>query len=370
MTENQARIDARMATEQVAAEPFGAELFNAEPFNTEDQGFKLLPFAGRRREGWWWRYGLVGLTFVAPAIELPKSMAAEMHSVLERPVTPIVYDGIIQPRYDILVAALEDGRLLSIDVRVGDHVQAGQVIGRLDDALQRSAVEIATLQSAMTGERDATRAEVELNQRRAGQIEALARDGAARPDELQRSRSELEMSTARYTAALEQHELRQLELARYRIQLERRNIRAPMAGVIAKVLRKPGEYISPGDPSIAQLLVVDQLSAVFNIPIEEVKDIRIGSPTKVTLRSTSRVVDAVVTSIAPNIDGESGTVQVKVELDNADGKMLAGDRCTLEIQPHLPGRVGPNELTNRKTDRATPKAAMGNSDKKREPTLR
>ena len=38
-----------------------------------------------------------------------------------------------------------------------------------------------------------------------------------------------------------------------------------------------------------------------------------------------------VSSIAPDIDGESGTVQVRVELDNTNRSLVVGERCTLQL---------------------------------------
>ena len=104
-----------------------------------------------------------------------------------------------------------------------------------------------------------------------------------------------------------------------------------MDGVIAEVFHHPGEYITPGDPAVVRLLVMDQLYAVFNIPVEDTAAIKVGSPVRVVLRSTSTTIDAEIGAVAPTIDGESGTVQVRVELDNADRQFLAGDRCTLQL---------------------------------------
>jgi multidrug efflux pump subunit AcrA (membrane-fusion protein) len=153
----------------------------------------------------------------------------------------------------------------------------------------------------------------------------------ARPDELVRAETDLRIATARFVAAQEQLALRELELDRYKLQLERRKIRVPMDGVISEVFHKPGEYLTPGDPAVVRLLVMDKLFGVFNIPVEDTAFIKVGSPVKVYLRSTSKTLEATITSIAPDIDGESGTVQVRVELDNTDRRLLSGDRCTLRL---------------------------------------
>lgn len=259
--------------------------------------------------------------------------AAELRSVLERPENMSVYEGVTEPEHQILIAAIETGVLESIDVKVGDRVRAGQLIATLEDDLQVSAVEIATFQAKMTGERDAASAEAAMNQSRTEQLRTLFEKGMARPDELTRAETDLRISVARFAAAEEQWQLRQLELRRYQLQLDRRQVRSPMDGVIAEVVRKPGEYLSPGEPSVAELLVVGRIVCVFNIPVEETTSIQIGAPVRIFLRSTSMTIDSTIASIAPAIEGESGTVQVRVMLDNVDGRLLAGDRCTLKFLP-------------------------------------
>lgn len=270
---------------------------------------------------------------------------AELRSVLERPEDQSVYEGFTEPEHQIMIAANETGVLESVAVKVGDRVRTGQLIATLDNDLQASAVEIATYQAAMTGERDAASAEAGLNQSRVEQLRKLFKDGMARPDELARAETDLRISMARFAAAEEQWQLRQLELRRYQLQLDRREVRSPMDGVIADVVRKPGEYLSPGEPSVAKLLAVGRIIAVFNIPVEETSSIQIGAPVRIFLRSTSMSIDSTIASIAPAIEGESGTVQVRVTLDNVDGRLMAGDRCTLKFLP--PGTPAVARIRNR-----------------------
>lgn len=243
----------------------------------------------------------------------------------------MIYEGFTEPRYDIMVAATEIGRLETVHVEVGDRVQAGQIVGQLEDVIQASSVRIATLQTKMTGELKAAKADVDLHQSRTESLRKLAADGMARPDELVRAETDLRVASSRYLAVQEQLQLRNLELERFQLQLQRRKIRAPMDGVISQLFHQPGEYITPGDPAVVRLLVMDKLYAVFNIPVEDTATVQVGSSVRVFLRSNSTTIDASVSSIAPDIDGESGTVQVRVELDNTDRKLLAGDRCTMQL---------------------------------------
>lgn len=277
------------------------------------------------------RLGSVMVAFVLlGSWALPSNVNAQTGKALSTS-QPLVYEGFTEPRHEILVAATEIGRLEEISVQVGDQVVAGQVIGQLEDRIQASSVRIAKLQTEMTGELAAARAEVDLHQRRTNALRRLASDGMARPDELVRAETDLRVASGRLLATQEQLELRKLELERFELQLQRRKIQVPMDGVISQLFHEPGEYITPSDPAVVRLLVMDTLFAVFNIPVEDTAVVQVGTPARIFLRSTSTTIEASVSSVAPEIDGESGTVQVRVELDNSDRKLLAGDRCTLQL---------------------------------------
>lgn len=242
----------------------------------------------------------------------------------------IDYDGFTIPKYDVLVAATEIGRLEEIRVRVGQRVKTGQTIAKLEDGLQREAVATAQWRAQMHGETDAAQAETALARLRVDQLEKLAKQKISRPDELKRAIADWEVAKARELSAREQDRLRQLELERYQLQLRRRNVLAPMDGVVADVFRAPGEYITPSEPAVVRLLVLDQLYGVFNVPVEEIKAVAVGETVSVFLTSAGKSVNGVVDSIAPDIDGESGTIKVKVLIDNPDGLFRSGDRCQMK----------------------------------------
>jgi RND family efflux transporter MFP subunit len=251
----------------------------------------------------------------------------------------MTYDGFTQPKHEIMVASDEMGRIESVDVTVGDRVEAGQVIATLEDSMQVASLKTAKIQADMVGEMNAAKVELELNQVRAEKLRELASKKMARPDELRRGEADLRIAKARVASMEEQLNYRKAELERAQALLKRRTIRAPMTGVIAEIFLSPGEAISPSSPSVAEMLVVNQLIAIFDMPVEDTLQLEIGSPVRVRLRSIAESVDALITSISPKIDGESGTVQVRVELDNAKGRLRSGDRCTLQI---LEGRPAYN----------------------------
>lgn len=279
-------------------------------------------------------FAAVVLITVAFASGMPGTIAhAQSPSIRDSAADQLAYEGFTEPKYDIMVAAMEIGRLEDLLVKIGDEVVAGQIAGQLENSLQQSAVQIAELQSNLTGELDGSRAEVELHESRTKLLRQLAKDRMARPDELARAETDLRVAKAKLLTVEEQNKLRKLELARYRLQLERRLVRIPMNGVISEIFHHPGEYITPSEPAVVRLLVLDTLYGVFNVPVEEAKTVRIGTPARVFLRSEGKTVNVTISSISPVIDGESGTVQLRVELENSKRTLRAGDRCTLRILP-------------------------------------
>lgn len=271
---------------------------------------------------------VVLLLLVSPAL-----LAQNRRVPLGTPSTATVHEGFTVPKYEILVAASELGRLQTLDVEVGDEVKKGEQIGRLEDAVQAASVRVATAQASMTGEWEAAKAEVKLSQLRAQKLRKLSAEQMARPDELARAEADLEIALGRQKVTEEQIMLSKLDLERHRMALQRRQILAPMNGVIADVFHMPGEYITPADPAVARLLVIDVLYAVFNVPVAEARGVKVNSPAKVYLRGAQRTIDARVTFVAPMIDGESGTVEVRLELDNRKRDLQSGDRCTLQVFP-------------------------------------
>ncbi|MCC9603141.1 efflux RND transporter periplasmic adaptor subunit [Stieleria sp. JC731] len=288
------------------------------------------------------RYGsvLIAGTLIACAtpgfVDEANSQTGEFNSVSRGPSTyrspslSLEYEGFTEPRFDLMLAATEIGRLESVMVEIGDVVEKGQVIAQLEDGLQNEAVATAQWRAQMHGETDAANAETKLKELRLEQLRSLDQQAMARPDELKRAIADWEIAKARQLAASEQDQLRQLELSRYQLQLDRRKIKAPMAGIVAEIYHGPGEYITPADPAVVRLVVMNELLGVFNIPVEEIDLVNVNDIVSVHLMSASESINGTVESIAPDIDGESGTIEVRVLLDNSSGKFRAGDRCQMK----------------------------------------
>ena len=257
--------------------------------------------------------------------------AVEAQSPTRTLPPPQIYDGFTRPSHSVLVSADEMGRVKDVKVVMGQRVEAGEVMAELEDGLQTVSVEIARLRAKMEGERDAAVAEAQLVQQRFEKLKELAGKGMARPDELTRAEVNWHVANAHVKTLDEQHELHTLELDRAMAHLERRKIRCPYSGVISTVMVEPGEYLSPTSPALVELLVLDKIKVIFNMPVEQTKGIEAGTTVRVRSVSDGRLVEAPVIAISPKIDDRSATVEIHALIDNASGNWKAGDRCTVQL---------------------------------------
>ncbi len=171
-----------------------------------------------------------------------------------------------------------------------------------------------------------------MKQERAEQFAEVYASGHARPEEVHRAQADLEIAQAHLLEAEEDLVLRQLEYEKIKTQVERRTIRAPISGVVSRIYKEQGEFVAPNDPSILTLVQLDPLLAVFSLTSEQAGMLRADQEVSVQVPGVTQMVPAIVEFIAPVTDAESGTILVKIRLDNSAGAYRSGTRCTLHLQ--------------------------------------
>ena len=239
-------------------------------------------------------------------------------------------EGFTEPYRSIDLAGDESGAIFELKVDEGDKVQAGDVVAQLDDRVQRVQLEIASELAKATSQLDAARKSMEKRQTISTRLKNMQASGHASQSELIRSDMEMAIAQSKYSAAREDAAIRAIEKQRAEIQLSRRSITAPMSGVIAKVHRREGEYLSPLHPEVVTIIQVDRLYATFNIPASQVREFKSGKEFELKFENGDSVL-ATVNSVSVSTDAQSQTVEVRLVFDNEDGTFRAGEICTLNI---------------------------------------
>jgi RND family efflux transporter MFP subunit len=237
-------------------------------------------------------------------------------------------EAFTEPYRTVRVAAADAGIVTEVVAREGARVAAGEPLVRLDIDLHEALLDIARAGMEESGRIDAAQAEVSLRWQRVETLRELRAAGHARQEELDRAIADLQIAEGQLKAAQEARRLKVLEHQKILVQIERRTIRSPIAGVVTEVFKEPGEFTAANDPTLLTVVQLDPLVATFTAPQDVASLLQLGMQVDVEF-ATSAVVKAQVDFISPVIDAKSGTVEVKVRIPNPDGRLYGGMRCRL-----------------------------------------
>jgi len=180
--------------------------------------------------------------------------------------TAVLGDRIIYPEFsvpattlsinDSRISAETSGRILEIPVLVGDHVEKGKLLAKLDCRNNQARLQQAqaTLKSVTSRNTLASR-----------QIErTLSLRQARNVSEELVDQRESNLDTAKADYQAQQARLEEAEL-----EVERCTIQAPFAGIVMQRLKAEGEWITPGQPVI-HLLDSERLEVSAQVPVDQV----------------------------------------------------------------------------------------------------
>ena len=251
--------------------------------------------------------------------------------------------GTVQACRRAKLAPPSGGQIVSLPVREGDRVQAGQVLLEL-----WSQNGIAEARAAHEQARGATLhaqeacLNAEVGEREAERARKLHRQGLLPDDQLDRAISLGKTLRAACNAAGAEALQGEAGVQVARANLTRTVLRAPFAGVVARLNGELGEFTMPSPPGIPTPPVIDLIDdrcLYVTAPIDEVDvaQVRVGQPATITIEALpGRRFPGRVRRVAPyvvDVEKQARTVDVEVELANpADAKaLLVGYSADVEI---------------------------------------
>ena len=238
--------------------------------------------------------------------------------------------GFTEPYKMIELSSDELGAIAEMFVAEGDFVTASTPIAQLDARVQELQLKIATQVASTKSE--LIGAEQILAKRRSilDRLRQLQAQGHAGDAEIIRAEMEFSIAESKVMSAKEGTAVRKIEMERAAMQLQRRSILAPFDGVVSKIHRKQGEYLSPVNPEVVTIVQIDRLMATFNVPSTQISMFEVGATHQVEL-ANGNTVNAVVEKVGVVTDAQSGTVVIKLVIENADGNIRSGESVVLNI---------------------------------------
>lgn len=210
---------------------------------------------------------------------------------------------LVEPHLVASLGSPVEGTLSEILVDRGAFVSKGQVVARLNSAVEAATVNLKAAQE-------------EFGKRKVDRNEELFRKQLISANE----KDELETQTR----------IAGLELKHQQQVLEQRTIRSPLTGVVVERFLSPGERV--GNDKILKIAQIDPLNVEVIAPVEMFGLVRPGMTGEVRFQPLlPGAHKAGVVVVDRVIDAASGTFGVRLELSNPGNRIPAGIKCKVRF---------------------------------------
>ena len=221
--------------------------------------------------------------------------------------SPKRYSGTVEEKNGTSLSFATAGTVQTIHVRLGQQVNAGQLIATLDSTSMQNSYQAA--QAVLEQAEDAYRRMKELH------------DKGSLPD----------MKWVEVQSKLEQ--------ARSMEQIAKRKLGdcklyAPFSGIIAEKSMEAGENVAPG-MSVARLVTASSLVVKISVPETEMSSVRTGQKAEIAITALggetfiARVVEKGVVA-----NPLSRTYEMKLKLEKPDEAIMPGMVAEVSLQPY------------------------------------
>ncbi|MGK7958977.1 efflux RND transporter periplasmic adaptor subunit, partial [Crocosphaera sp.] len=271
----------------------------------------------------------------------------------------VQYTGTIEPYQVVTVYPRVAGQLTNYSVYPGDRITIGQTLAQV------SATELFTQVAEAQAETDTMRTALEISKieileqkNSIKQIEAdlgylnkklerfamLVSEGAIAQDDYdvvesevqakQAMLSEAKVKIARLEAKVinDQAKVQQAKakVATTSVMSSYTQIEAPVTGIVQERMVDPGMVVQPG-MGILKIGDYSRIRLQANVAQHDATKIRIGTPIIAKIPGTSLTINGQVSSIFPQSNSQTRTVNVEAVVNNPGGELRSGQFVEMEL---------------------------------------
>jgi len=236
------------------------------------------------------------------------------------------YDAFLEPSRIVDISSPYRGRIGAIHIREGDQVKTGQLLAELDTRVLKAQLASAGEAALFHGRLDSAKAMVSMREDRYAMLKELEKSGNARPQEMVRGRTDLIIARAELLGAREEQKLKKLEADIIRARIEENKLRSPVDGVVTKIYKEEAELIGGTEQQgFVTIVQLDPLQALFHLPPDIAANLTVG--TVIIIEVDANPISAEVDFISPIINAQSGTIEVRLTIENNEHLLAGGRRC-------------------------------------------
>jgi RND family efflux transporter MFP subunit len=267
------------------------------------------------------------------------AVAVEVVPIIKATIREVrQFNGTLTPQSQFVLAPKISGRLEKLTVDIGDRVQKGQLIARLDSREYYQDVEQAKadLEVAKANVLECE-SSIETTKRELDRAKILREKKIASESELDKAESAYKVAEAKHKVALAQVKLKEEALKNAQIKLSYTEIKAVWDG--DNNVRLVGErYVNEGDmlsanSSIISLIDNDSLTGVIYVTEESYSSIHIGQPVIITTDAhPEKEFSGKISRISPTLQESTRSVRVEVNVANPKHLLKPGVFVKTEIE--------------------------------------
>ena len=215
----------------------------------------------------------------------------------------------------------QGGVVREVMVKQGDHVGKGQLLLKLDDAVQRQ--QLTTAQTQLAYAKD-------LYQRRKNLWD-------------EKIGSEVDLINAKNQVDQAQNQVKAAQ-----DQLEFTNVYADISGTLNTLTIKVGESFSPGNTSL-QIVNTDNMKVTVSVPELYQERIRVGTPVKIAFPGLNKEVTGTIRVVGKVINTGNRAFQVEIHLPT-DRDIRANQVAVVKLQDYTAKNVLTIPINTLQTD--------------------
>ncbi len=223
------------------------------------------------------------------------------------------------------VAPKTGGRLITMNVQLGDRVRKGQVIAKIEDReiveQVRQAQANLEVSKATIRQREADLKVAEVNFERSKNLyqrQLLAKQA------LDDAESKYMSAQAQIDLSKAQQNQTEARLEELQINLQNTSVTSPVDGFVGKRNVDPGAMVSQNAP-VASVVDIARLRLVANVVEKDLRLVNAGDPPLVEVDAyPGDKFHGRIARVAPVLDPATRTATMEVEIPNADYKLKPG----------------------------------------------
>ncbi len=203
------------------------------------------------------------------------------------------------------------GSVVSVDAELGEHVQKGTQLAKIESQVASSAY-VSTQSAVASASQDVTNANREVER-----VKRLAEAGALSPHDVENAEAALAAADARLAGAKAQE-------AQMGEQVGNTTVRSPIVGIVSQRAVSLGDIVAPGAP-LFTVIEPSTLRLEGAVPAASATSLAIGTPVRFQVQGfAGKPFEGKIERIAPSVDPATRQIPILVSIPNPEGRLLAG----------------------------------------------